>query len=191
MAEVGVKRRLEYDDADRQLFQSYFVKPGRKRGRPRKRKRGRKKKTKKKSTGVKSTDGHGAVIDLTHKKGEQLEQQLEGVVGAALLEQPRRRINWNTPENQVKLKRISISWIEQTDLYLPGETMHAFCEHVGVDRGVLRRYMTQNKKVGKSSKKARRRGRPTLLSRSVMEHLCEGACLHETLLSIMSSNYYK
>ena len=95
------------------------------------------------------------------------------------------RTNWDTPKFSAIRDRIANSWVDKTDLYRDGESYQRFCIRCGISRNVLTRYL-QNKKGKFTGKK---RGRPSLLSRSIMVHLCEGniycAC---TLLSFYHCN---
>ena len=172
---------LTYDKASVQRFEKYFTKPPRKRGRPRKKKgkvgrpRGKKATSKHCQTMVSMDD---QCIDLTVKSNSTLDARLEGVCAKQLLlnqEGGIARINWDQPQRDDLRLRIADSWYLKCDLYQKGESFNKFCIRLAIDRNVLRRFLTG--KYSSIQKQLKARGRPALLSKSVMKHLCEGACM--------------
>lgn len=174
----GKKKLLQYDDGSKRQFETYFIKP-KKRGRPKnKKKRGRPKakvvKTKKKQTMMQESEsGHAAApIDLTAKQQDELDARLEGTVAKCSRRQRLQRINWDAPDYSELRQIIADSWVKKHNLYSQGESFGRFCHRMGIDRNVLKRYLS-GKYVRPELRKVKR-GRPSLLTESVMRHLCEG-----------------
>jgi hypothetical protein len=175
------KPQLQYDKREKSKFKKYFFKPKAKRGRPpkkkRKRKRGRPKKQeqpiKAKQTMMSSTGNE--VVDLTAKDKDDLDARLEGTL-QSMKRGRRERINWDKGQPALHRKRCADSWFKSADLFEPGESFGHFCKRMAIDRNVLKRYLK-----GKYLEQhlAKRRGRPSLLSVSVMTHLCEGNCMRD------------
>ena len=173
----GKKKLLQYDDGSKEQFETYFIKP-KKRGRPKnKKKRGRPKAKvvkaeKKQAMMQQSESGHeGAPIDLTAKQKDELDARLEGTV-AKSRRQKLQRINWDAPDYSELRQMIADSWVKKNNLYSQGESFGRFCHRMGIDRNVLKRYL--NGKYVRPELRKVKRGRPSLLTESVMRHLCEG-----------------
>ena len=175
---------LEYDHASKKRFKEYFLQPKPKRGRPKKKKRGRPKKSKSKSTAqTKITSSKRKTIDLTideespkQKKLAGLDARLHGAVQSSKRYSRSHviRTNWEDAKHSQLRDRIADSWEKKTDLYKEGESFNKFCIRCGINRNVLKRYLERRGAVGLD---VRPRGRPPLLDKSVMVHLCEGKCL--------------
>ena len=176
MASSSAKKKLQYDKQSKKAFVDYFVKPKpkkRKRGRPKKRKRGRPHKvvdlTQPAQTMLDSTD-NSTLDHLTPKDKDDLDARLEGTLRKAA-RTTQKRINWDVGLHAVFRKQCADSWFKRNDLYKEGESFNLFCKRCGIHRSVLRRYI-KGKYVQNCL--TQQRGRPSLLSMSVMKHLCEG-----------------
>ena len=154
-----------YDREDKKRFVNYFIKPPAKRGRPKKKKvvgRPRKAVVKKKES---QTMMGVSVDDLTPKQQANLDARLEEACKQSKASKQsklnkQQRTKWDLPDNAKLRQRIASSWTE---------TFNKFCQRVGIKRNVLNRFLERN-----PNKTRKKRGRPTLLSESVMRHLCEG-----------------
>ena len=182
---MSSRRKLHYGASSKASFENYFAKPA-KRGRPKKKKkRGRpKKKAKSKQQKIAiDLTGNSPPADITARSGEALQARLAGeLLRETSLRSRRTRTNWDTPANAARRKRYADSWTSKNDLYREGESFQRFCDRLAIDRNVLRRYI--NTKYAAPATTAtdratprRGRGRPSLLSESVMRHLCEGLTL--------------
>ena len=109
-------------------------------------------------------------IDLTVKQAEELDARLEGSVEKKKREQT-HRINWDDAKHAPLRKRIADSWMQKNDLYCAGDSFGRFYIKMHIHRNVLKRYL-DGKYLGD---KVKSRGRPSLLCKNVMQHLCEGA----------------
>ena len=168
---------MKYDRESIARFETYFVPPKPKPGRPRKKKRGRPKlettPAEKKQCMINLADaGDNSTIDLTQKDLDQLDARLEGVVSRAKRD-AEKRINWDVDPYCTLRKNIADSWVNKNNLYTFGDSFNRFCWKMGIDRNVLKRYLNGKYKKG-ADEKQKTRGRPTQLSPSVMRHLCEG-----------------
>lgn len=192
MAEAS--KGLQYGEADKQSFKSYFLKPKKKVGRPKKRKRGRPAKKGKKPVAKQSTlQTESNTVDLTKHGSAVLGAQLEGAIEAEKRDE-KQRINWDDKVHAPLRKRYADSWVNRNDLFREGESFALFCERCAINRNVLSRYMllqkigasetVKNQKKPVSMKKSR--GRPSLLPRSIMQHICEGM-----FLFAVNINYHK
>lgn len=163
-------------------IESYFSAPKapKKRGRPRKKKKGRppqkhkKERTQNEKAPSKKQSmvniDNGQVIDLTCKQSDNLQASLEGVI-AKTNRSKVARVNWDTPENAKLRQRICDSWLQKNDLYSNKTwSFGKFCLSTGIDRNVLQRFLAKQKTNCPPTK----RGRKSLLSESVMRHICEG-----------------
>ena len=191
---------LRYGSKSVQRFETYFTPPKKKRGRPKKKKRGAKKKTAKrlrtseKQIMLGQTDDN--TVDLTNAKElDDLDARLEGVV-AKDRRSTGSRINWDKEPNASLRIRIADSWTKKNDLHEEGESFNRFCNRMGIHRNVLTRFLEGkyfcilyiimndgdylNMTICFAGKykgaKAKSRGRPSLLSESVMRHMCESMC---------------
>ena len=97
-----------------------------------------------------------------------LQATLEGAVRAER-SKVKRRINWDTEARSELRERIAKSWVEKNDMFRGGEAFSKFCERVGINVCTLRRYL----KVRGDEYVAKKRGRKSLLTESVMRHICE------------------
>ena len=177
-------KKLEYDVASKTKFETYFTKP-KKRGRPPpKKRRGRPKKKvavvqqrqsmmEQDSADQDGEEGGQPVIDLTGKQMDELDARLEGTV-AKCRRTTAERINWDSPDYSILRDIIAKSWDKKNNLYSQGESFGRFCKRMGINRNVLQRYLEG--KYKHPELRAKRRGRPSLLTESVMRHLCEGVC---------------
>lgn len=171
--------QMEYDPKSKKQFVSYFKKPPAKRGRPKKKQskagRPRKQQTEKrpKQTMMSESGMSPEVIDLTPKSTEDLDARLEAELQRLLAEKT-TRVNWDKSPNLELRERIARSWKTKTDLWIQGESFSKFCRRTGISRAVLNRYLNQKQKEDEDCASKKGRGRPTLLSESVMRHLCEG-----------------
>ena len=141
-------------------FEAYFA-PPKKRGRPSKKRR--KRKTAKKAKEAATTNDTSV--------GKMVHNKLEGHV-AKKVRQKSKRTNWDVGAAKELRERLAQSWTARNDLYNEGETFAAFCERNGINRHVLKRFLDRPE-----DKQPGSRGRPTLLSNSVMRHLCESKSL--------------
>ena len=180
-----------YTKTDRKRFADYFDQPERKVGRPRKKKRRYRKKNKEKAKAKKTKQKK--TLERKESKARKrlkfLDDKLAGE--AAKLElNKRQRVNWDIEPNFSHRDRCVTSWMCQCDLWRVGEKFARFAERVGIDRGVLTRYMEklkrQSEQSGSNNKKPKgnKRGRKPMLPVSVMHHLCEGRSV-TVLLSAM------
>ena len=107
-----------------------------------------------------------------------LDAKLEGTIATA-----RRgnstRVNWDTDVNAKLRERMASSWLTKSDMYKDDDSFTRFCDRVGIHTNTLRRYLNKLKAGDVQPKK---RGRPTLLSESVMRHICEGSFCFYLLL---------
>ena len=166
MASVAAKAEF-YSAAEKTAFERYF-KPPKKRGRGRpKKKQG---KNKQKAAARKKKCKGKTIVDLTKRKASELSAKLDGMLAGAQRASPKKRTNWDTPENAKIREQIADYWESQTGTYVEGDSFRRFCQRNNIDRMVLGRYIERRK----SGIKAKKRGRPTLLSYDVMKHLCEG-----------------
>ena len=174
-------KELRYGHQSVKGFERYFQIPPVKRG------RGRPKGSKKKQRGrpkVAHTEAEAAapkqtmfdltkeneLIDLTVKQADALDARLEGTL-AKDERSKAKRINWDeAPHSQLR-QRLANAWTKKNDVYSTGDSFGRFCIKVNIDRNVLHRFL--NGKY-KDNVQAKSRGRPSLLSKSVMRHLCEG-----------------
>ena len=89
---------LEYDEASKKSFKAFFQQPKPKVGRPKKRRRGRPKKAQTTSSAcAQTTLKSKEIIDLTDKKKQQLDADVEGTIAGAKraeTETPKRK-NWD------------------------------------------------------------------------------------------------
>lgn len=178
----GKPDALVYDAASKESFNSFFTKPKAKAGRPKKRKRGRPKNKQPKSTTCAQTTMK--VIDLTVKEKQQLDAAVEGTIAAAKQQPEVIRINWDREGNKQIRARIADSWCGKKDLYRAGESFTLFCQRNNISRNVLKRFLelrlkhdcdkARSKKQRRPRPTRKKRGRPALLSKSIMRHLCEG-----------------
>ena len=170
---------LVYNKVSKDKFKSYFVNPKAKKGRPPKKKRGRPKKTQvqnKSQTRIKASKNKE--IDLVPPKKQKLDgldARLRGAVESTKRYQRSHviRTNWDTEKYSNLRDRIATSWTERNDLYVKGESFARFCVRCGISRNVLKRYLDKQKQNAEGVS-TRGRGRPALLDRSIMVHLCEG-----------------
>lgn len=171
--------KMAYTGTDRQRFEGYFEPKSnqRKAGRPKKKKRKYKKhkSDKKQEQQVQQTlEGAQALVCRLSKVRKRLfEDKFEG----ALNTRKRRkkgltRINWDKEPNFSFRDKLATSWMTKTDLWRPNEPFTRFCLRSGIDRAVLRRYIT--KIENEKNKRGRKRGRKPTLTPSIMRHLCEG-----------------
>lgn len=170
-----------YSKTDRKRFADYFDQPERKVGRPRKKKRRYRKKNKEKAK-AKKTKQEKALERKESKARKRLNFLDDKLAGeAAKLERNKlNRTNWDIEPNFSYRDRCVTSWMCRCDLWRVGEKFARFAERVGIDRGVLTRYMEKLKKQSASNKKkprGKKRGRKPMLPVSVMHHLCEGQLL--------------
>ena len=119
------------------------------------------------------------MVDMTAKSEEGLDVRLEATVKASrtcVKQEKKVRVNWDVPPHCDLRKRIADSWIKKEDLYAKDETMHSFCQRCNFSRAVLVRYLRRRRRelAGDDIEPAKKRGRPTHLSESVMRHICEG-----------------
>lgn len=165
------KAKLRYTSTDRKRFAEFFEKEEKKRkvGRPRKKRRynkKRKKRDNKKQNKVKA-------------KRKLFDDRCAGEV-AKDKRNKNKRVNWDIEPNKTYRDRCATSWIKQTDLWVVGEKFARFSTRCGIDRNVLSRYINKVKKQKAEPKSATKlavggkRGRKSMLSQSVMHHLCEG-----------------
>lgn len=185
MASRSSKEKLVYDAHSKKSFKGYFEQPKKRKGRPRKRKRGRPKKQATSSVPA-QTKLPKEIIDLTKKAKQQLDADVEGTIAAAKRheEGKQHRINWDLKQHKKLRARIADSWCKKNDLYRKGESMTLFCKRNNISRSVLSRYLklrlVEEAKTSLAKKQRRppptrkKRGRPALLSKSIMRHLCEG-----------------
>ena len=186
MAEAS--KELKYGEQDKPSFKAYFLKPKKKAGRPKKRKRGRpaKKAKKKNADNAKQrtlqTDAN--TVDLTKHGSAVLGAHLEGSIEAEKREQ-KFRINWDDKDHAPLRKRYADSWMNRNDLFREGESYAMFCKRCAINRNVLSHYMLLQK-IGAGVEKAgtkkpvsmkKSRGRPSLLPKNIMRHICEGTFL--------------
>lgn len=174
------KKKLQYDAQSKKAFVNYFKKPApkkRKRGRPKKSKRGRPKRgqvdvdlTQPGKQTMLDSAGNDVIDLLTPKDKDDLDARLEGHLRKAA-RTTEKRINWDVGLHAVFRKQCADSWFKRNDLYKEGESFNLFCKRCGIHRSVLRRYI-KGKYVQNCL--TQQRGRPSLLSMSVMKHLCEG-----------------
>ena len=125
------------------------------------------------------------VIDLTKRKKRKLDVELMGVIQA---EKKKRgeRVNWDKAENAKLRERIYQSWQGKNDMYHAGESYTLFCKRCCINRNVLSRYIKRKEDEEKYGKRTvRSRGKPSLLPKSVMRHLCEG-WLHHKLICVIN-----
>ena len=175
------RRKLRYGASSKASFKKYFAK-AQKRGRPKKKKkRGRpKKKTKSKQQTIDLT-ATSPPADIIARSVKALKTRLEGELLRETFTHHRcRRTNWDTPANAARRKRYADSWTSESDLYRQGESFQHFCDRLAIDRNVLRRYIALKYSAPATAAVARPtrgRGRPSLLSESVMRHICEGLIL--------------
>ena len=162
------RRKLSYSKKDKDAFQKFFQPPKRKVGRPRKKKRARRGKNAQKLQKRKTKKAGQRLIDMTVASSKKLTKAIDNKL-AATNREPTTRINWDLPENAQYRSRCADSWENKDDLYVPGDSMSAFCFRNAIDRKVLSTFI---KKRG-AGILPKQRGRPTLLSQSVMKHLCE------------------
>ena len=167
-------QRLRYD---KQAFERYFTPPQparKKRGRPKKKRRNREAKP------------EPAVVDLSSslskRQRDELKSKLKGAIATAT-RKPAVRVNWDVGACAVLRERLAQSWLQKNDLFEAGDSFARFCTKNGISRTVLKRYLA-NKKSGQPAKK---RGRKTLLSESVIRHICEGMVLFFFCLGLHSS----
>ena len=203
---LGKSTPMKYDV---RAFEDFFNRP-KKRGRPKKKKRGR---PKKKQKACKSKKKQTQIIDLTANNGTDkhgnvkkggivLKARLEGVIATEANHDnsPAARINWDTPENSARRKRFADSWTHQNDLYRPGDSFQNFCNRCAIHRNVLKRFLIGKYQVEEVGPTKQGRGKPSLLSKTVMRHLCEGmltmlfkrlqCCRHASKLLQIIANYY-
>ena len=110
------------------------------------------------------------MVDLTKKdEAEALSAKIDGHVATFERNKKLTRTNWDTPENSALRERLANSWENRNDLFTEGESFGRFCIRNAIDRNVLLRFMQRRK----AKMPPQKRGRPTLLSLNVMEHLCE------------------
>ena len=162
----AAKRAVFPTKQEVKAFENYFKKPKRGRGRPRKR-QGKNKQKADKRKGKK-------VVDLTKRKAEELSASLDGLLAQDKAKraksQPKKRTNWDTPENAKVRNKIADDWEKKEGKYIEGDSFRHFCIRNNIDRKVLKRFLDRRK----AGEKPKKRGRPTLLSYDVMLHLCEG-----------------
>ena len=181
MAEVRkASGALQYNDAEKQNFKQYFLQP-QKKGRPKKRKRGRPKK-KKAIDLTNCAPSSKDTVDLTQHGKAVLGAHLEGAIETERREET-KRVNWDDKEHAALRKRYAASWLNKNDMYRRGESYNLFCKRCAIPRSVLSRFMLLQK-IGAQAPAAcskpvtkRGRGRPSLLPKDVMRHICEGAIL--------------
>ena len=178
---------LEYDEASKKSFKAFFQQPKPKVGRPKKRRRGRPKKAQTTSSAcAQTTLKSKEIIDLTGKKKQQLDADVEGTIARAkraAREAPKRK-NWDIGEDKKHRARLADSWLGQNDLYRAGESFKLFCKRNVIPRNTLKRFIELRAKEAFNAAEAKKkrlppptrkkRGRPALLSKSVMRHVCEG-----------------
>ena len=163
---------LVYDEESKAKFKQYFTQPSAKKGRSKKKKRGRPSKRKiKKTRQIRMR----TAIDLTSPKKKKLaglDARLHGAV-----ESSKRysrsgviRTNWDDAKHAAVRDRIANSWEQKNDLYVEGESFNRFCVRTDISRNVLKRYL---EKRMNGDNTGCQRGRPALLNKSVMVHLCE------------------
>ena len=183
----SAKRQLQYDDKSKKQFESYFEKPKAKRGRPKKskkRKRGRPKNVVDLTSTPKQTMMDEEDVDnLVPKDKEELDARLEGTLRSCERSGPVKRVNWDVGEPAVYRLRCADSWMKSTDLFKEGESYHRFCQRCGINRNVLKRFLKGKYLLNNSNT----RGRPSLLSSTVMRHLCEGLCMLFLFVFVMIS----
>ena len=161
-------QQLRYNVRDVRKFESYFEKPKKKRGRPRKGRRRRRSlfSTAKRLQAKKENSVNQSTISVS----TDLKVRIEGVIAAARQKQSTTRINWDIAPHRELRDRLAKSWTNKTDLYREGESFTRFCKRTHINRIVLKRYIDRVA----AGEPAKKRGRPTLLSRDVMRHICEG-----------------
>ena len=163
-----MNKKQPYTAVEQCRFVKFFAKPPRKRGRPKKKKvlRG------KHARDVKKTKRTEEIKAAQSKAKEKavLQADLEGTIAIEKHTMGRRsRINWDTPENKRRRERIANSWSQKGDLYRAGESFARYCARVGIHEGSLRRFLKAD-----GAYVTKKRGRKTLLTESVMRHICEG-----------------
>ena len=160
---------LKYTDKDRKRFSKYFEPKQKKRkaGRPKKKKRKHNKKKKRKSEQQQKDN------DVPKARRRLFEDICAGEVAKAGLKKP-TRVNWDVEPNFSFRDRLATSWITQTDLWRVGEKFCRFAKRCGIDRKVLSRYIAKVKRGVVKKPRGKKRGRKSMLSESVIRHLCEG-----------------
>ena len=172
--------QLEYGHKSKSAFKQFFDTPPlkRRRGRPKgatKTKLGRPQVTAPTNTPSQTMidlSKESDTIDLTKKHKAELDARIEGDWATAGRTK-RQRINWDVAPNSALRLRIADSWSGKKDLYKDGQSFGRFCKTMGIDRNVLKRFLS-GKYLQNLAATNKPRGRPSLLNKNVMRHLCEG-----------------
>ena len=158
---------LKYTNKDRERFADYFEQKPEKRkaDRPKKRKRKYKKSKKNKKKQQKKNN------NVPKARRRLFEDKFDGEVAT---DKKPTRVNWDLEPKFSYRDRLTTSWITQTDLWRVGEKFGRFCLRCGINRNVLNNYIAKIKSGAVQKAGSVKCGRKSMLSESVMRHLCEG-----------------